>query len=277
MKLKFLGSGSALVRYKENFQSSILIIQEAEEHVKISKETYSINRTPKGLIYDFGDTIWEALDYHDIPIEMIDSIFISHLHGDHAGGIEKIAFGTYFSTFPFGQNKINLYGHVDVLEEGWEHTWMGGLRSIQGQVNQLSTYFNTHYLHDNDSFDFYGVKIYPLQTTHVVDDRRTIPSYGLIIRGKEEILITGDTQFAPNQLLTFYAKADVIFNDCEIAEYDNSVHAQFHQLAELPGGIKNKMWLYHYTLKDRTYEELEQMVLDSGFAGLVKRGQEFEF
>ena len=36
------------------------------------------------------------------------------------------------------------------------------------------------------------------------------------------------------------------------------------------------MWLYHYSLQDKTYLELETMVLEAGFAGLVKRSQEFD-
>jgi len=72
-------------------------------------------------------------------------------------------------------------------------------------------------------------------------------------------------------------EADVIFHDCEFAEYPNSVHAQFHQLKTLSEDTKKKMYLYHYSLNGKTYEELEQEVLKAGFAGLVKRGQKFKF
>ena len=61
-----------------------------------------------------------------------------------------------------------------------------------------------------------------------------------------------------------------------IAEYPNSIHAQFHQLCTLDDNIKNKMWLYHYSLNGKTYEELESEVLKNGFAGLIKKGQEFD-
>jgi hypothetical protein len=35
------------------------------------------------------------------------------------------------------------------------------------------------------------------------------------------------------------------------------------------------MWLYHYKLNGKTFEELEEQAIKNGFAGLVKRGQEF--
>jgi ribonuclease BN (tRNA processing enzyme) len=72
-----------------------------------------------------------------------------------------------------------------------------------------------------------------------------------------------------------FEQADMIFHDCEFAEYPNSVHAQFHQLCTLSNEIKSKMYLYHYSLNDKTFEELESEVLENGFAGLVKRRQEF--
>jgi hypothetical protein len=54
------------------------------------------------------------------------------------------------------------------------------------------------------------------------------------------------------------------------------VHAQFHQLCTLPEKIKRKMFLYHYSLIGKTYEELNADVQNNGFAGLVKRGQTFD-
>jgi hypothetical protein len=73
----------------------------------------------------------------------------------------------------------------------------------------------------------------------------------------------------------FYAEADIIFHDCKIANYPNSVHAQLHQLETLTEDVKSKMWLYHYSLNDKSYEELNEEIKAKGFAGLVKEGQEF--
>ena len=110
-----------------------------------------------------------------------------------------------------------------------------------------------------------------IQTVHVVDDRRIKPSYGLIFEtdGKT-VFITGDTQYAPNQLLTFYQRSDVIFHDCELAEYPNSVHAQYHELVKLPEDVKSRMWLYH---NDGPQPDAKA----DGFAGFVQKGDMFDF
>jgi len=269
MKIKFLGTGSAFTLAKENYQSNILI----------SKEE---NGESKHLLYDAGSTIAESLNSVGLVPQDLDSIYISHLHDDHCGGIEYIAFKTYFEVFKFGKTefgsmKPNLIGHNSILIDGWNSSWKGGLRSLQGQTNNLETYFNTKYLADNDTFDFYGIKMWGIPTLHVKDDKREVPSFGLICKEKDKkVFITGDTMFTPKRLSNEFKRAYIIFHDCEFAEYPNSVHAQFHQLCTLEDNIKTKMWLYHYSLNGKTYEELESEVLENGFAGLVKKGQEFD-
>lgn len=281
MKIKFLGTGGAFVLGHENYHSNIVISKDVEMLTELPYSTpqrklYVAEKQTKHLLYDAGSTIGDALNDDGLTPIDLDSIYISHLHADHAGGIEYIAFKTYFEQLTFGENKVNLLGHHDILEQGWEQSWQGGLKSIQGRTNTLETYFNTKYLANNDTFDYYGTTMKPVQSVHVVDDRRIVPSYGLMFEDNgTTVYITGDSQFSPNQMITYFEQSDIIFHDCEWERYPNSVHAQFHHLCTLPDYIKSKMWLYHYTLKGRNIEELLILAEDEGFAGVVQRGQEF--
>ena len=262
MKITFLGSGSAWVSRKENYQSNILI----EDSL-----------TGANLLFDAGRTLPEALEDADLTFQDIDSVFISHNHGDHTGGMEDMGFRRYFGTFPFGEDKPKLFGHTRTLEELWEDNLKAGMRSLQDRTANLETYFDTTYLGDSSSFKI-GSKIDAdiVQTIHVIDDRRFMPSHGLMLtENNKKVFITGDSQLAPNQMRTFYEHADVIFHDCELAEYPNSVHAQYHELAKLPEAIKAKMWLYHYDTKGGTVE-MPDAVAD-GFKGFVYRGSKFEY
>ena len=229
------------------------------------------------LLYDAGTTINDALDDRGISVDTIDNIFISHLHADHAGGIEYLAFKRYFSQFPFGESKANLIGSEEILIRGWDHVWSGGLEHMRGKDNLLSDYFNIKSLTPHESFQIKDFIFVPVFQCHVDGDA----SYGLdIFNNNCNIFISGDSQVTSLYQLApqnnIYDKYQLIFHDCEFAEYPNSVHAQFHELCSLPAEIKSKMWLYHFSLNGKHIWEYEKLAEQNGFAGVVRRGQTFD-
>ena len=117
-----------------------------------------------------------------------------------------------------------------------------------------------------------NVEFQLIQTVHIMDGFSIVPSFGLIftINGIKTFFTT-DTQFAPEQLKDFYEMADVIFHDCETAQFESGVHAHYTKLKTLPEKFRRKMWLYHY--QDG---ELPDAPSD-GFVGFVKRGQVFDY
>jgi ribonuclease BN (tRNA processing enzyme) len=263
-ELLFLGSGGGLVSTKENYHSNMLFrrIYEDERIYEPSIATLAI---------DCG-THWQAaIEELNISLFDIHSIFITHQHADHINSLEYIGFKTYFNSFPFGKEKRELIGNIEVLEAVWNEC-LGAMKSLQGQTNKLETFFNPIYVPPNGSFKWYDIDFNLVQTVHIVDDRRIVPSYGLMFKpDTKKIFITGDTQFAPHALFTYYDQADIIFHDCELKNYRGSVHAQYHELATLPKEVKDKMWLYHYTMDGAELPNAEE----DGFRGFVKKGQVF--
>jgi len=238
MRIKFLGSGSAFVRETENYQSNILIND--------------------SLLYDCGTTINEALHTNNIKIENIKAIFISHLHADHIGGLEYIGFSSYFVLNKYRINLLIprfLYKNVKEYLNITMSNTPDGIQAVEG-------YFNPILIEKK----YNNLQI--IETEHTKER-----SYGIII---DNIFISGDTIFNKGYLVNIYNSVEHIFHDCEFANYPNSVHTQFRELKTLSEDIKSKMYLYHYSLGDKTYLELEKEVLDAGFKGLVKRGEEFE-
>jgi len=168
------------------------------------------------------------------------------------------------------------------MHEIWENSLKGGLESIEGKVMHLTDYFHCHGIEPNDSFVWEGITFTPVQTVHIVDGFRFMPSYGLLIQQLEppgekdqtvvgkSVFFSGDTQFAPSQLAKFYSLGDTIFHDCETAPYFSKVHAHYNDLKTLPPDTKKKMWLMHYQ------DDPSQDAKADGFAGFVAKGQEFE-
>lgn len=223
MNIKFLGYGSAFTT--KNFNTNLLITE-----------------NNKNLLIDCGTDIRFSLKKKGLSYKDIDSVYISHCHGDHCGGLEYLAFCSYFDS---QKEKINLFVHKKVLDILWNNTLKGGLESIQFKTNTLDDYFNVYPIEDNGGFFWNETHLQVVQSVHVMNGREIIPSYGLFLRNEEKIFITTDCQFCPHQILDFYKSADKIFQDCETSPFKSGVHAHYDDLKTLDVNIKKKMTLMH--------------------------------
>ena len=260
ISLTFLGSGSAFYideniskgLLPENWQSNMLLEIDG-----------------KKLLIDCGTDIRFSLKESGNNISDIDSIYLSHPHADHVGGLEYFAFSTYFNP---NYKKPNLILSSQFVKELWEHTLKGGLESLQTHVATLSTYFNLIKVKANKTFKWQNIEFTLVQTVHVMNGFSIAPSFGLLFSmpSGKTIFITTDTQYCPHQIFDFYKKADLIFHDCETS-FRSGVHAHYNDLVSLPCEIKKKMWLYHYqpNYKDFSPE-------NDGFNGFIKKGQKFD-
>ncbi len=230
MKLIFPGTGSAFA--KKNYQTCMIIRQ-----------------NEKNFLIDAGTTAQPALDAIKMDYKDIDALYITHLHADHAGGVEWLAFCTYFD--PSVENKIQLFGNGELLRKGWNNTWKGGLESVQGKVLSLNDYFDVNMIRPNDSFIWEGIKFQIVQSVHIMNGYAIVPTYGLMITDPEterKIYFTGDTQFNPNQIMDFYKESDLIIQDCETLPFCSGVHANYLELRsdKVPDEVKQKMMFVHY-------------------------------
>lgn len=248
MKIKFLGSGSAFVTSDVNFHSNVLV-------------TFGAGYN---LLVDAGTDIKEALRFHDISLKEIDGVVVTHAHADHVGGLEYIAFYSKFIL----DKKLDLFVPEEFKNILWDGTLKGGLGIVDGRNATLYDYFNVK--HHSPLFSMNRTK-HCSRTIRGCDDTFSeittyLPAYSIVF---EKMFFSGDTKEVQEDKMLL---ADIVFQDCEFASYPGSVHMQFKDLKNLPSGMKEKMWLYHYS---GAPEQHEKKVLDAGFAGIVRRGQEF--
>lgn len=259
MKIKFIGTGSAFT--SKNFQTNFIL-----EH------------NGRNFLFDCGSDIRFSLQAMGLSYKDIDALYISHLHADHIGGVEYLAFCTWFDP---NAKTIQLFGNGELLRKAWNNSLKGGLESLQGKVLSLTDYFDVTMVKPNSSFNWEGIDFTIVQTVHIMNGFAIIPSFGLLFNTKDEgcnqkIFLTGDTQFNPNQIMDFYKVANVIVQDCETTPYKSGVHANYDELKTLPPEIKKKMMLVHYqdnviTSKDEWAEKAKKDGFDYGFMekGLV--------
>lgn len=257
MKIVFLGAGAAFS--SQNYQPNFIV----EVDGKI-------------LLIDAGTDIRFSLKDSNYKITDIDSIFISHTHADHIGGLEYIAFNRYFN------NNIpipNLFTHASINENLWSNSLRGGLGFTEGRIMAMSDYFNVTSVQHDLSFTWQGVKFNLVKITHVNNGFIVVPTFGLFFqtpKGKK-VFFTSDTQFTPVDLSKYYEEADFIIQDCETSSFRTIIHANYDDLKTLSNEIKQKMHLWHY--QDNVVqspEEWNQKAKDDNFAGFIKKGEIWE-
>lgn len=246
MKITFLGSGSAFCDKKYNWQSNMLI-----EH------------NGKKLLFDCGGDIRHSLSDHGLTSLDIDAIYISHQHADHAGGLEYMAFSTFWS-----DHKIDLFGEEYMLNDLWDMSLKGTLRNTA----KFEEFFNVQKNHNYYYFNWEGIEFTMVRNEHC----EGMDSFGLdFITPEDKICyISGDSKMKTEK---FYYDFDLIFHDCETM-YNSGVHAHFEELKELPWNVKNNMYLYHYqdnVVKD--YDPWQTNAVMNGFKEFVPRGAVYEF
>ncbi|KTD58433.1 metal-dependent hydrolase of the beta-lactamase superfamily transporter III [Legionella sainthelensi] len=252
MKLLFLGAGSGLGTDSKNFQSNMLLL------------------TDKGkkLLIDCGTDIRFSLARARYISHDIDAVYISHLHADHIGGIEWLAFQRKFAV---ESEPPQLIIHEHLVDLLWSHSLSGGLKTLNEKEATLNDYFRVTTVNDGQVFQWEGLHFNLIKTVHIHSNRKLMPSYGLYIKYQDKnFFITTDTQFTPERFEKYYQEATLIFHDCETLEVPSGVHAHFSQLDTLAPEIKAKLWLYHYNdgkLPDAQFH---------GFLGFVQCGQIIE-
>ncbi len=253
MKLQFLGSGSAFTVGANNYQSNMLLINDDEEKLLID-----CGSDARFSLYECGYT------YKDIQ-----NVYISHLHADHVGGLEWLAFTRYFDK---NCDKPNIYLDKGIVDDLWNKVLAGGLSSLEDIDANLSTYFNVKEISDIHAFKWAGKEIKLVQTFHFMSNAALCPSFGLMFKTNNlTVFISTDTKFDKDHFSEYYQKADIIFHDCETTPIKSGIHTTYDELKTLDPAIKSKMWLYHYNPGP-----LPNAIKD-GFRGFIQKGQIFDF
>ena len=212
--------------------------------------------SPQGkLLIDCGHTIKHALHAQQLNFGDIDAVYISHVHGDHVFGLERMA---YEAKFTFNK-RIQLIFHKSLYAELWEQTLRGSLGRHGDGEAQLSDYFDVHMLNVHH-FDCLGNRY----TLYPVPHTPGKPAFGICLN--EQIFYSTDTIAIPEliQQIPF----EVGFHDVTLTAF-NPVHAPLNDLLrDYPEAIRKKLYLMSYQDNWRDFEAQ----VKREFNGFAKQG-----
>ena len=159
----------------------------------------------------------------------IDAVVLTHLHADHASGVEGFA---YYNMFVLGRRPV-LLAHSLVANELCSR-WIAGPTDANA-AELLAERFEFHALHEGASTAWGPFEIECRRTCH------PIPTFALrIASGGWRVGYSADTAFDPG-LIDWLSDCDLI-----IHETNHGIHTPYEDLARLPEGIRSRMRLIHY-------------------------------
>ena len=255
----FLGIGNAFA--KRNFQSNALLEswrlgpgrQEAPDEVLL----IDFGTAGPQALHQLKDiTGFEYLNHQGaVAYPKIGSVFITHLHSDHIGGLEELAL---WNTFAYGSGagpgfRPQLISSPEILENLWTHSLQGGLGVLTGRRAGLNDYFVLRPVGPGaPAAHFTWTERYtlePFETDHIrIGVKYDWPSLGLLLRDTgagATVFFSGDTGFDFEAYAEKMAQARLCFHEVHLPDEDLPVHSSLRQLRTLPEAIRRKTHLYH--------------------------------
>lgn len=202
------------------------------------------------LMVDCGITAPISLYQLGKTFNDIDGILISHIHADHVGGLEELAFQMVFVY----KRKPKLYISEELVQPLWEHTLRGGLQ--QDTFRALDDFFEVVPLQEQTPYQICeGLVVELLRTDHIPNKT----SFSFYFNNR--IFYSADMRFNPAllQQLVEERGCEHILHDCQLIN-PGAVHTTLDELLSLPASLQEKIWLMHYNdTKDEFVGQTGQM------------------
>jgi ribonuclease BN (tRNA processing enzyme) len=170
------------------------------------------------------------------PFE-ISGVVLTHLHADHASGLEGLGYFSYF----YCQKRLPLLVHPRVAARLWEGHLAAGMEQLLPKVGaefvekSLDEYFEVIPLSEERAVSFGPFSIESRFTIH------HIPTTAVRIQAEGATLgHSADTAFDEG-LIEWLSAADLV-----VHETNYGVHTPYEKLAALPEKLRKKMRLIHY-------------------------------
>lgn len=269
IRLKFLGAGNFFTL--KGYQTNMLITD---------------TNSNFNLLIDCGTDIRFSLNKNGLSYRDITNIYISHLHGDHCGGLEYMGFNTFFDP---SCDRPNLYIAAELVDQLWSML-EPSMGTLSDRHTTLETYFKVYALKSDFSYclipilqhsnSLIRLKIIPVShfTLETLDITKRIAktSYSLALTFSDcNVYFSMDC----GRINTQYCEwSNLIIHDCETHEYKSGVHTHYSTLKKLPEHIRKKMLLVNYgdEILDTNGQILPEILQEGKtlFAGFATSGYE---
>ncbi len=172
-----------------------------------------LNYKNSRVLIDFGFTGLKQLRTYRVSPDTIDALIITHMHSDHIGGIEMLA---YILKFQYNRKLLLMFPHFEFKFMLWDALKNSMKYSAHG-VMGMHDYFDTMIAYKTGKVTFLKFKSHSftfIKTKHIPG----MLSFGVLfsMNGKR-VFYTSDMVFDPELLLFVNKKytPSLIIHDCK--------------------------------------------------------------
>jgi ribonuclease BN (tRNA processing enzyme) len=179
----------------------------------------------------------------EVRLDHIDHVIITHLHGDHVGGLEQLLFYRRFVT----GRKVTLHAIPEVLAGLWDTRLRGGMEQLiePDPTPAVPPRYVARALTLDDYADVRplspgGGDVGPFRVTWRPTIHHIPTSAIKLARRGRALGYSADTAFDP-ELIAWLAESDLFFHETNLG-----VHTPLASLLGLPPSLRERMRLIHY-------------------------------
>ena len=185
---------------------------------------------PDGLFRALGEA--SHLSGVRIAPDTIDDILLTHLHADHANGLEMLGFRRWVDRRAGKGCLPRLHTPASVAARLWERL---APSMDQGGKATLADYFDVRLLPQGGACEVAGLSVRHRMTQH------SIPCCGFLLQaGGRTLGWSGDTVFDPEHV-AWLRGADLIVHETS----ESAIHTPIAALNALPAELRRKVRLIH--------------------------------
>jgi ribonuclease BN (tRNA processing enzyme) len=223
------------------------------------QSAYFVEAGDTSFLLDCGTTTLLALKTLGIAAEQVDFVAISHLHGDHFGGLPFL-FLEYLYEKP--RSKPLVIAGPPGVEERVRTLHKVMYRELSERPVCFPLHF--HELAPGQAETLCGIELFPFRVPHQEKDI----SFGYrITAGDKALLYSGDCGWNEN-LIRYSQNTDLFICECCYFSTQTSFHISYPQLAAQHSRMGCKRLLLSHVGRE-VLERLSEVSLECAYDGLV--------
>ncbi|MEP7126446.1 MAG: MBL fold metallo-hydrolase [Byssovorax sp.] len=171
-----------------------------------------------------------------VGLDDIDHVLITHLHGDHVGGLEQLLFYRRFVT----GKKAAVYAVPEVLRGLWDTRLRGGMETLLDAPGGVARTLSLEDYAQVIPLGHGATTIGDLTVEHRPTIHHIPTSAVRVKHGAASVGYSADTAFDPT-LVAWLERADLFFHETNLG-----IHTPLASLVALPEATRARMRLIHY-------------------------------